>query len=84
MFESLGEVVVLGLMTVVTWMTAWAIAERRTLHTIAVTYRVEAVRSRRRIADLESRLAVRPVDAGDFSARPDTDTPDDPVLAAIA
>lgn len=76
MFESLGEVVVLGLAVMVTWMTAWAVAERRTVHTLASSYEVEVERSSRRIAELELRVTAHPV----YSSPPWTDRDTDALV----
>jgi hypothetical protein len=82
MFESFGEVVALGLAVLLTWMASWAIAERRTVHTLVASYEVDVERSSRRIADLELRLAARTVPPD--RARSDRHASDDPVVVAIA
>lgn len=80
-FESLGEVLVLGLAVLVTWMTAWAIAERRTVHTLASSYEVEVERSSRRIADLELRVTALRVSSPEPWAGGGSDAPYAPTAA---
>ncbi len=55
-FDTSVEIVVLGLVILVTWVVAWAVAERRAVWSVANSYELQELRSRRRINYLESVL----------------------------
>jgi hypothetical protein len=70
MFEGAGEVVILGLAIVVTWIVAWAVAERRVMTSVSDSYELQSLRARHRISYLENELSdthIRPTPGwGDF------------------
>ncbi len=70
MFEGTGELVILLLAIVVTWIVAWAIAERRVMASVSDSYELQSLRARSRIQYLENELGdthVRPTPGwGDF------------------
>lgn len=56
MFETGGELVILGLAIVATWILAWAIAERRVISSVADSYELQTMRASARITHLEDAL----------------------------
>ncbi len=57
MFESIGEVLVLGVAILVTWLVAYGWAERRVTSSVSDSYELQILRARQRINTLETELA---------------------------
>jgi len=57
LFDTIGEMVVVGLSMVTAWVVAWAVAEKRTTRILTAGHEAESGRDRRRIAQLEAQMS---------------------------